>query len=234
VAVTAIMMINPRFKNKLLLSGNQKMKRIVKKPDERKKEIICAARELFQKNEYDKTTMQDIMKYVNIAKGTIYHYFSSKEELLEAVVEDLVDEEFKRKIELMNSDEFQNLNALQKIQSLLTSDHLAEENEHILESLHSAVNSTMHTRQLGRYLTKLSPVFASVIEEGCHQGIFKTAHPLECIELLLAGIQFLTDPGFYSWSEDDLSRRMAAFPTLVETQLGAPEGSFNFLTEQNK
>jgi len=210
------------------------MKRIVKKPDERKKEIICAARKLFQTNDYDRTTMQDIMKYVNIAKGTIYHYFSSKEALLEAVVEDLVDEEFKRKIELMNSDEFQNLNALQKIQSLLTSDHLAEENEHILDSLHSAANSTMHTRQLGRYLTMLSPLFASVIEEGCDQGIFKTAYPLESMELILAGFQFLTDKGFYSWSEGELSRRIASFPSLVEAQLSAPKGSFSFLTEQIK
>ena len=77
------------------------MKRTIKKPDERRKEIIQAARELFQAKEYEKTTMKEIMVKLNIAKGTIYHYFSSKEELLEAVVEDLVDEELKRKKKLM-------------------------------------------------------------------------------------------------------------------------------------
>jgi hypothetical protein len=92
----------------------------------------------------------------------------------------------------------------------------------------------MHTRQLGRYLTRLSPVFASIVEEGCDQGIFKTAYPLESMELILAGVQFLTDKGFYSWSEDELSRRIASLPSLVEAQLGAPQGSFSFLTEQIK
>jgi AcrR family transcriptional regulator len=68
------------------------MKRIVKKPAERRKEIIRAARELFQEKDYASVTMQGVMEKLNVAKGTIYHYFSSKEDLLESVVEDLIDE----------------------------------------------------------------------------------------------------------------------------------------------
>jgi len=205
--------------------------RIIKKPDERRKEIILAARELFQTKEYDRTTMQELMNKLDIAKGTIYHYFSSKEELLEAVVEELVDEELQRKMLLMESSRFQKLNALEKIRELATSDTMAEENEQILENLHQPGNTLMHTRQLGRYLIKLAPVFASVFKEGCDQGIFKTDHPLECAEFMLAGLQFLTDMGFYPWSEAQLARRMEAFPSLVEAQLGAPKGSFSFLAQ---
>lgn len=207
------------------------MKRIVKKPDERKKEIIQAARELFQTKEYDKMTMRDLMDKLNIAKGTIYHYFSSKEDLLEAVVEGLIDEELKRKKRLMKSRRCRDLNALEKFRVLVTTDTIAEENEQILENLHHPGNTIMHTRQLGRYLLKLAPVFAAVFEEGCEQGIFKTEHPLECAEFLLAGFQFLTDVGFYPWSKAQIERRMAAFPSLIEAQLNAPKGSFSFLAE---
>ena len=59
------------------------MARIVKKPEERRQEIIEAARELFQAKDYEKTTMRDVMDKLGIAKGTIYHYFRSKEDLLE-------------------------------------------------------------------------------------------------------------------------------------------------------
>jgi AcrR family transcriptional regulator len=210
------------------------MKRIVKKPDERKKEIIQAARTLFQTKEYERTTMKDIMNDLNIAKGTIYHYFASKEELLEAVVEDLVDEELNRKTRLVSQDEFQRLNALEQLRILITDDHLAEDNEQILESLHASSNVAMHSRQLGRYLGQLAPIFAAVIQKGCREQIFKTDTPLESMELLLAGIQFLTDTGFYPWDEEQLSRRMAAIPLLVETQLGAPKGAFSFLAEQKR
>ncbi len=64
------------------------MARIVKKAEERREEIIAAAREIFQLKGYESTTMHAVMKKLNIAKGTIYHYFASKEALLEAVVED--------------------------------------------------------------------------------------------------------------------------------------------------
>ncbi len=207
------------------------MKRTVKKPDERRKEIVQAARELFRTKEYDKTTMQELMKKLNIAKGTIYHYFSSKEQLLEAVVADLVDEELKRKKKLMKSRQCINLNALDKFRVLVTTDTMAEENEQILENLHHPGNTIMHTRQLGRYLLKLAPVFAAVFQEGCDQGVFKTEHPLECAEFMLAGFQFLTDVGFYPWNTATLDRRMGAFPSLIEAQLSAPKGAFSFLAE---
>ena len=62
------------------------MTRTVKKPEERRADIVKAARYLFQTKEYSKTTMNDVIERLGIAKGTIYHYFSSKESLLEAVV----------------------------------------------------------------------------------------------------------------------------------------------------
>lgn len=207
------------------------MARIVKKPHVRREEIIKAARELFHAKEYDKATMQELMKELNIAKGTIYHYFSSKEDLLEAVVEGLIDEELKKKEKLLADCRNKNLDALQCIRLLATADRMAEENEQILEMLHQPGNIIMHARQLGRYLTKLAPIYAAVIEEGCEQGILKTDHPLECAEFLLAGIQFLTDVGFYPWSKEEIARRMAAFPSLLEDLLSAPAGSFNFLVE---
>ena len=72
------------------------MVRIVKKPEERKSEIVAAACELFLSKGYDSTTMQDVMRKLGIAKGTIYHYFSSKEDLLEAVIDSLAESEMLR------------------------------------------------------------------------------------------------------------------------------------------
>ena len=66
------------------------MIRIVKKPMERKSDIVRTARDLFKAKGYDQTTMQNVMDSLDIAKGTIYHYFQSKEALLEAVIEDIV------------------------------------------------------------------------------------------------------------------------------------------------
>ncbi len=204
-------------------------RRIVKKADERRQEIIEAARELFQSSDYESTTMQTLMRKLKIAKGTIYHYFRSKEELLEAVVEDLIDADLRKKKALLASPALQRLDALGKLRALTTANTMAEDNERVLEALHRPGNTVVHTRQLGRYLTLLAPLYAAVIQEGCEQGIFRTEHPLECAEFMLAGFQFITDVGFYPWSEAQLTRRVQAFPALLEALLAAPKGSFSFL-----
>jgi AcrR family transcriptional regulator len=205
------------------------MARTVKKPEERRREIIAAARELFQTQQYETTTMKDVMEKLGIAKGTIYHYFGSKEALLEAVVEQTVDEYVAAMQTLLDETEG---TALERMQILITASDIAEEEDQMLEQLHRPGNIGMHTRQLAVTISKLAPLYAGVIQQGCDEGIFQTEHPLECAEFLLTSLQFLSDIGIHPWTEADLMRRVIAFPALVEAQLKAPQGSFAFLVEQ--
>lgn len=53
----------------------------VNKKAVRKEKIIEAAAVLFSKQNYHQVMMEDVAKLVSIAKGTVYNYFKSKEEL---------------------------------------------------------------------------------------------------------------------------------------------------------
>lgn len=204
------------------------MIRIVKKPEERWLEIVSAAQELFLEKEYEKTTLQDVMNKVGIAKGTVYHYFNSKEELLEAVVGKMVDEYVSELSAVLAGVKG---SALERMQALILASNVASEQGEMLERLHRAGNIGLHARLLALTLTKMAPLYAEVIRQGCEEGVFKTEHPLETAEVLLAGIQLVTDVGFYPWSKEDLIRRSNAIPAIAEMQLGAPKGSFNFLNQ---
>ncbi|MCX6679994.1 MAG: helix-turn-helix domain containing protein [Methanothrix sp.] len=63
------------------------MKRITKVPEERRRELIDTAERLFMEKGYEHTAISDIVKELNIAQGTLYYYFRSKEDILEAVVD---------------------------------------------------------------------------------------------------------------------------------------------------
>jgi AcrR family transcriptional regulator len=202
------------------------MKRIIKDPQERRAEIIDAARHLFLTQEYEKTTMQDVINYVNIAKGTIYHYFSSKQALLQAVIEDMVEkniEQMKFVIDQASGT------ALEKMQQLMAAGNMAADNEQILDHLHRHDNDIMHLRLLTAALEKQVPLYAQLIEQGCIEGIFTTKNPLEAAEFILYGVQFLTDKGIAPWTQQDIDRRAKAFPQLIERMLQAPKGSFDFI-----
>lgn len=204
------------------------MTRVVKKPEERRLELVRAARQLFQTKDFEQATMQDLMASVGIAKGTIYHYFKSKNELLEAVVEDMVSERLQKMEKSLAAADG---NALDKFQILVEGARLADEQPEVLKHLHKPGNEAMHTRLLAAAIQQQAPLYAQLIQEGCDQGIFRSQHPLECAEFILAAFQFLTDVGIGAWTEEDLSRRADALPILIEQLLQAPSGSFDFLKE---
>ena len=56
-----------------------------KYPEETVKLILDVATHLFVEKGYDATSLQDIINETNLSKGAIYHHFSSKEEIFEAI-----------------------------------------------------------------------------------------------------------------------------------------------------
>jgi AcrR family transcriptional regulator len=68
------------------------MTRIVKAPDVRRLELLETAYGLFAVRGYEDTSVQGIVDRVGVAKGTFYHYFESKEDLLEQVAAWQADE----------------------------------------------------------------------------------------------------------------------------------------------
>lgn len=65
--------------------------RVERKKEETKKKIIAIAIELFLRQGVDATTMEQIAREVDIAKGTLYNYFPVKE----AIISEFVQEAFK-------------------------------------------------------------------------------------------------------------------------------------------
>ncbi len=204
------------------------MVRIVKKATQRREEIVEASCQLFLTKGYDKTTMSDVMTSLNVAKGTIYHYFKSKEELLDAVIESIVLADKIEKLALVKSCRGKTMD---RLKPLILSNKKGEEQKGFAENLHQSANAGMHVRLLARMITVQAPIYAELIKQGCEEGIFTTKHPLECAEFILVGYRLLTDIGIYPWTEEQLKRRALALPGLVEAQLQAPVGSFEFLLE---
>ena len=58
-----------------------------------KSRIVKAAWNLFYKNGYDNTTVEEIITASKTSKGTFYHYFKGKEALLNSL-SDLFDQKY--------------------------------------------------------------------------------------------------------------------------------------------
>ncbi|RZM17605.1 MAG: TetR/AcrR family transcriptional regulator, partial [Pedobacter sp.] len=78
-------------------------------PEKIKESIIRAAKELFRKYGYHKTSVNEIARKARMAKATIYKYFESKEQILDAILMNYLDlnlhEILKNKAQFANEEE---------------------------------------------------------------------------------------------------------------------------------
>lgn len=160
------------------------MKRIVKDPEERRKELIDTAERLFTIMGYDQTAISDIVREVNVSQGAFYYYFDSKEDVLVAVVE--------KEITIMENDLCQianrnDLDEAAKLNSMINRFiSIAAPGKKIMGYIHQEKNATMHKKLMKmRPFSKIAPVMAEVIAKGMEKGRFNVAHPMETSYLLL-------------------------------------------------
>lgn len=66
--------------------------RVTKDPEVRQQELIAAAKHLFLTQGYENTSIDDIVRQLNVAKGLFYYYFPKKETILAAIADEFVEE----------------------------------------------------------------------------------------------------------------------------------------------
>ncbi|MFG6149177.1 TetR/AcrR family transcriptional regulator [Halobacillus sp. B23F22_1] len=60
--------------------------------EQRRADILAAAKKVFSRQGYTITTMKDIMEEAKVSRGGLYQYFSSKEDLYEALLNEEVSD----------------------------------------------------------------------------------------------------------------------------------------------
>ncbi|WP_144502464.1 TetR/AcrR family transcriptional regulator [Bacillus thuringiensis] len=204
--------------------------RIVKEYEERRKEILETAERLFLTKGYTKTTVNDILKEIGIAKGTFYHYFKSKEEVMDEIIMRIIKEDVTKAKRIVSNPDIPVLDKLFKI-LMEQSPKSGDVKEKMIEQFHQPNNAEMHQKSLVQSIIHLSPVLTEVLEQGIEEGIFSTPYPQETIELLLSSAQVIFDDGLFQWKPEEMMRRAKAYIKMMEVSVGAEEGSFDYMIE---
>ncbi|MBN2016735.1 MAG: TetR/AcrR family transcriptional regulator [Candidatus Cloacimonetes bacterium] len=218
------------------------MARIVKKHEARKNEILDVAQNLFYTQGFDKTSINQIIDEIGIAKGTIYHYFKSKYELLDAVVERLIFQ-MKDAVQpiLLNSD----LTPIQKFNMVFKAigQIKFERREFMIDLLKVMTrdeNVILHQKMVARSIDFLSPVLSTIIKEGVLQNCFNCEYPDE-VAIYIIGLsgylnRYLTktiiDIEEGRVEVDVFINHLKGFESVIERMIGAEKGTLSLANEQ--
>ena len=158
--------------------------------EQRREEFINAAEKLFKKNGVVETTVNAIVKEVDVAKGLFYYYFKSKNDVIEAISKKYNDS-FKKKINEHSS-------------SLNYDDELNECVENIVTSfktlwsnLHGETSNIdltiLSTRTIEEAKATATEVLKELFDEGIEKDILDIKNSKYYANTLVSGIADLIE-----------------------------------------
>ena len=141
----------------------------IRKGIQRKREIIETAFNLFVQNSYERTSVQQIIDTLGISKGTFYHHFKSKDDLLDAVISDILEDVASEINRIANSDK----DAVTKLIEIYGVFRGKEDAlKLILAELYHDTNLKMRQKFLDQMLRITSAPLNKVLEQGKDEGAF--------------------------------------------------------------
>lgn len=155
--------------------------------EERRVELLNTARKLFYELGYDRTSVQAIADAAGVAKGTFYHYFESKEDLLRQLTDWLAEDFFARLREVVEIEDTA-LEELRAVMGFITA-WKAENRDLVmtyLKALYREENTVLRHSMEDSYSAKLIPYFAHTVAQGVEEGVFDVEDPVETSELLVS------------------------------------------------
>ena len=198
-------------------------KRSTKPPEERRAEIIQASRKLFLKEGFNDAAVSRIVRAIGVAQGTFYYYFSTKEQVLDAVIEEYVQDLGGAFDAILADATREPWTSLQ----LMVRTELGFDARRARE-LYSIKGGDVHTRLFSRVTAVLAPRYGMIIERGMARGGFSTPHPDLVAESILLHLHFLFDRDVLGWSPVQYARRLQAAERLIEVLLQIPAHSLDF------
>lgn len=197
--------------------------RIVKDAEERRNEILDAADELFALKGFDGTSTNDILEKVGIARGTLYHHFKSKEDIMDALIE-------RYSARLLGAAQGiaadKNIPVVERIIRVVMALNLSGGgSKEIMEHIHKPQNALMHQKIQKVIIHGVPPILTEIIREGIEQGMFSTPYPYECMEMVVIYANTVFDGDMVALTDEERLSRVQAFVCNIERLLGAESGS---------
>lgn len=196
----------------------------------KKEQILDMSFSLFLEKGYDNTSISDILSKLDIARGTLYYHFESKEAIMDAIIE----RSAKKIVEEAKGIVLEKgLSVHEKIFLLFSAASMKRLSggDLMIDYLNQPQNALFHEKSNRSFIQKIAPILGDIIQEGVKEGIFDNAFPYESAELVLVMIMGFMDVPYENTNGNNLERRMESLLYNMERMLGAKEGSFAKLKE---
>lgn len=210
---------------------------------EKRNEILDATMKLVYTKGYEQMTIQDILDMLHISKGAFYHYFDSKGEVLEAMVERLIIEQVTPLLKPIVDDP--KIPALEKFHCFyqIAGQWKITQKTFMLELLQvwmSDENAIVRQKLMTSSIKSIAPMLTEIVHQGVGEGVFTSPFPDQTSNIIIFIMEGLSEKltdllisaktqGAEGDIDHEINIFIGALNDAIERVLGAPQGSIKLI-----
>jgi AcrR family transcriptional regulator len=197
----------------------------------RRDAFVDVGQRLIQTKGYEAFSIQDVLDELDASKGAFYHYFGSKADLLEAVVDRMGDA-----VELTWADPMSRpgLSAQERLESVfaLTAQWKNARRElvlGVLEAWMSDHNAIVRDKLRALVASRMTALLTTILRQGVEDGDFTVTDPEASAHVIVGLVQAVQER---AGELDEVMRTFDAFREAFERIVGVPPNSVRFVDRQ--
>jgi len=208
----------------------------------KRNEILETALRLIYTTGYEKMSIQDILDALTISKGAFYHYFDSKQALLEALIERMMVEAEQVITPIVEDPHLSALEKFQRYFDTVARWKTAQKTLMLalLRVWYTDDNAIVRQKVTSSGLKKITPMLTAIIRQGADEGVFRTPHPDQVCAVVFSIMLGLGDslaetllaPASANDMLPTMHNTVAAYTDAMERILVAPGGCVQLIDEQ--
>ncbi len=197
--------------------------------------ILDALQELLQNKNIQKISVSEIARQAGIGKGSIYYYFSSKD----AIVDALIERSYKKPLETAgNLAKQTHISSFTRMAMIFQACRNSSieflkkgENTHSQNNIPETAQEQayMHQKFLKHLIAELTPALSEIIRQGIDQGDINFEYPKELAEIVLIVLSVKLDNTLAPGTPAEIEKTLRALISLLEKGTDTPPGALDYL-----
>lgn len=202
-------------------------------PDTNKHDkILDALTQLLKEKQIQHISVSEIAKTAGIGKGSIYYYFSSKDEILNALIERNYEKPIQTAKKLADQTEIPPFTRMAMMfQACRTSSaSFLDQSSSSGRNISAQERAFLVQKYSNHLITELKPELTKIIQQGIERGEIHFDHPDALAEIVLIVLVVKLSNAFVPSTPEEIEATLRGLVSLLEKGTSVPAGSLEYLT----
>lgn len=195
-------------------------------------QILDAFQKLLINDDIKHISVNDIARQAGIGKGSIYYYFNSKDEILNALIKRTYADVLEMAKELVHETDLSIYARLARITNacVAATREFLKRSESVREKMPSSDriydSAYIHQQFMKHSIVDFKDIYTEIIQQEIDKGTVKVTSAAEIAEIVLIVLTVKIDNTLSPSSDEETTKTLQTLITLLERGTGNEDGAF--------